>query len=250
MAIDQHSTDYIETSRRFFDELAGDYRDVHSGRVNSLEHRVALLRSLLAQVPARDKGGPLDRVAEIGCGPANHLRALASHFQHGVGIDFAPRMVDRAKWECAGLSHIAILQDDAQRLDTLEPGSCDAVISVGTLEHIPGKPAVFRAVRRSLVSGGTFISLTTNGNYLWNRLRAGAGFPYRHLDSDRFVRVEDVKRLAERTGFSSLSVGAWSFVPTGDLPPGITALLYGLDRIGLATGIAPLRGGLWFSAVK
>jgi tRNA G46 methylase TrmB len=64
----------------FFDEAARNYCESHGDALRLFRYRLQLLRALL---PPKESGGLL---VEIGCGPGQHLCALAEHFEHAIGL--------------------------------------------------------------------------------------------------------------------------------------------------------------------
>lgn len=84
---------------------------------------------------------PGDRVLDLGCGPAHQLAQIA-RFNPDVsflGVDASATMLECAHHtvEHAGLSNVELMQADMTRLQGLESGSVDCVISTMTLHHLP-----------------------------------------------------------------------------------------------------------------
>ena len=224
---------------RHFDELAPTYAEAHGHGERLLAYRLGVIRRLLAGAPR----GPL---LEIGCGTAIHLIALADGFDRAIGTDASPAMIEAAR-RIAPDADLRV--DSAQELATVPDGSVDAVVCVGSLEHMPDKARVLAQVRRVLVPGGRFVCLTPNGGYCWYRHIAPLlGREVRHLSTDHFVTRAELKSLVAGAGLRMLAQRYWTFVPRGDLPPGIGPLLTTLDWVGRRLGWGYLRGGIAIAA--
>src|SRR5947207_10687123 len=146
-----------------FDALAPEYADAHGPAERLLSYRLAIIRRLMAT----SRAGTL---LEIGCGTGIHLVPLAENFERAVGIDVSAAMVrvarhhaERSPWS----GRISLRVDAAEELSTVDDDSIDAVLCVGTLEHILDKPLALSQVRRTLRVGGVFVCLTPNGDYCW-----------------------------------------------------------------------------------
>lgn len=232
---------------RFFDAAAADYREAHGSADGLLRYRLELIRSAM-----RFRVG--DRVLEIGCGPGNHLLPLAGSFASGVGTDLSPAMIGIAAQRCHELGLQGKLRfgvADAETLEGVEPGAFDAAFCIGAFEHMPDKLAVLRSVARVLAPGGRFACFTPNGDWPWYRTIAPRlGLATTRLSTDRFVGAAEARELLAHAGFTGVTVGHWTFVPRGDMPPGWGRAMQALDAVGRVTRIGRLRGGLMFHAVR
>ena len=233
--------------RAFFDEAAADYRDVHDRAQRCFRERLRLLRTLLPE----PRGGT---IVEIGCGTAMHLLGLADGYDRAIGLDLSPAMIAR----CETLRpdhplrprlHFAV--DPAEELRTLADGSVDALFCVGAFEHVLDKQRAAAQVHRVLKPGAAFACLSPNGGYVWYaRIAPALGIETRHLSTDRFLTETEWRRLLAVTGFCPPSVGHWTFIPRGDMPPASFWALTALDRLGRLLGAGSLRGGVTLRAVK
>ena len=224
---------------RHFDELAPTYEEAHGHGERLLAYRLGVIRRLLA-------GAPRGTLLEIGCGTAIHLFALADGFDRAIGTDASPAMIEAAR-RIAPEADLRV--DPAQELATVPDGSVDAVVCVGSLEHMPDKARVLAHVRRALVPGGRFVCLTPNGGYCWYRHIAPAlGREVRHLSTDHFVTRTELESLVAGAGLRMLARRYWTFVPRGDLPAGLGPVLTALDRAGRRLGWGYLRGGVAIAA--
>jgi SAM-dependent methyltransferase len=160
------------------------------------------------------------RILESGCGLGRWVFYLRRKGFDVTGIDLARSAVEMAK---AFDPSIPILLDDALH-SQFPPGTFDAVISLGVVEHFEeGPQAAFTEIRRVLKDGGTlFISVPVQGLfrlfftnrlkdlYRWYRKRKGIRFVFEEY---RFNRNDFQKRL-EAARFEVLDV-----VPDDFLPP-------------------------------
>jgi len=210
-----------------------------------LAYRLAVIRRLAGDVPRRT-------LLEIGCGTGIHLLALAGEFEQALGIDLSPEMVRVAgervlhsPWP----DKISVRVDPADELTTVADQSIDVVLCIGALEHMLERAAVVRQVHRVLRPGGVFVCLTPNGSYWWYRFLAPLlRRDTRHLSTDRFLTLEEVRGFVEDVGLRVETVEHWRFVPRGDLPIGLGPLLGAADKIGQRLGIGWLRGGIAVAA--
>ena len=233
-----------------FDALAPEYADAHGPAECLLAYRLAIIRGLMAT-------SRVGTLLEIGCGTGIHLVALAESFERAVGVDLSSAMVrvagrhaERSPWS----SRISLRVDAAEELATVDDDSIDAVLCVGTLEHILDKPLALRQVRRTLREGGVFVCLTPNGDYCWYRqLAPRLGLDTRHLSTDRFLGAAELEELLRDAGLTLRRLEHWRFIPRGDLPAGWGSVLAALDRVGEHLGQRAqgwLRGGLAILATK
>jgi len=233
--------------RIFFDANAGEYRESHGPAYQLLAYRLNLIRRLL--VPSF--GGVL---VEIGCGPGVHLFPLAHAFGRVIGTDLSPGMIAaanaiRQEHPCA--ARIELRAEPAERLDSIEVQSADAVLCVGAFEHMTDKPGVLREVQRVLKPGGRFVCLTLNGDYFWyRRVAPRLGYSVKHLSSDRFVNAHELRALLQGAELRVDESGYWRFVARGDMPRWAAVVLTFLDRVGMACHPSLLRGGLYVCAHK
>jgi 2-polyprenyl-6-hydroxyphenyl methylase/3-demethylubiquinone-9 3-methyltransferase len=234
-----------EDIREFFDGVAGTYRESHGQADRLLQYRVGILQALMPD----GVGGLL---VEIGCGPGDHLLALAERFERAIGLDLAPAMVERARQlreRHPSRSRIEFAVDPAEELGSLSEGSVAVLFCVGAFEHMPEKERVLRRIRRVLAPEGRFVCMTPNGGYVWySHLARWLGCEFRHLSTDHFLSEAELRTLLTKAGFAIETTGNWSFVPRGDMPKLAAFLLDGLDTLGRVFRIPALRGGIYFKA--
>ena len=116
-------------------------------------------------------------------------------------------------------TRIRLSVDPAEMLSTLTESCVDAILCIGTLEHILDKPAVLNQVHRVLKPHGAFVCLTPNGSYFWyTDLAPMLGYNTRHLSSDVFLNHEELLTHINRAGLKKVDGGFWRFIPRGDMP--------------------------------
>jgi ubiquinone/menaquinone biosynthesis C-methylase UbiE len=230
---------------RHFDALAPTYVEAHGPADRLLAYRLRLIRRLL-------DGSPRGTLLEVGCGTGTHLRALAADFDRAIGTDASAEMVEAARRLAATAqagARISIRVDPAEQLGTVEDGSVDAAICVGTLEHIPDKQRVLGQIRRVLRPSGRFVCLTPNGGYCWYRhLAPLLGRDVRHLSTDHFLTPAELESVLDAAGLRTVARRFWTFVPSGDLPAGAERFLTALDWCTRRTPWGYLRGGIAIAA--
>jgi 2-polyprenyl-6-hydroxyphenyl methylase/3-demethylubiquinone-9 3-methyltransferase len=232
---------------RHFDALAPTYAESHGPAERLLSYRVGVIERLLA-------GTSRGTLLEIGCGTAAHLLALADGFDHAIGTDASVAMVEAGRRQVELTrpgGSISIRVDPAERLATIADVSVDAVICVGVLEHIPDKERVIGQIRRVLTPGGRFVCLTPNAGYCWYRhLAPILSQDVRHLSTDRFLTLAELKSLLGAAGLELIGCRFWTFVPSGDLPAGTRPVLTFLDWCTRHSGWGYLRGGIAVAAQR
>lgn len=98
---------------------------------------------------------------------------------------------------------------------------------------------------------GRFFCLTLNGGYVWYKMLAPLlGLETRHLSTDRFLTEAKFVQMLAIARFGRIRAGYWTFIPKGDMPPAIGAILNRMDAMAKALRLNSLRGGLLVSAEK
>jgi ubiquinone/menaquinone biosynthesis C-methylase UbiE len=100
-------------------------------------------------------------VLDVGCGPGAFHRRLAEAGARIVGLDRSPGMVSEVRQQ-ADRSALPVLgvHADAQALPIAD-ASCDRVIAIHVLFHVPDRELALREIRRVLRPGGRAV-LATN----------------------------------------------------------------------------------------
>ena len=114
----------------FWDSVAGVY-DLFVNVVNRKTH-VALRRIVAGLIQ------PGDRVLECACGTGMLTEVIAQKRARLTATDFAPKMLERAKKNCAAFDNITFEQADITALNYPD-GSFDAVVA-GNVIHLLDEP--------------------------------------------------------------------------------------------------------------
>lgn len=143
------ATDPNGTTRATYDAIAPEYAR-RWGPVP--EWLVPELARLAALLPAGA------RVADVGCGPGHHTRALRDHGFRATGFDLSQRMLG-----AAGVP--GLVRADMRALP-IAAGALDAVWCFAALLHIPRSevPQVLREFARVLRPGGHLILAVAEGD--------------------------------------------------------------------------------------
>ena len=178
-------TDYTQRRMRYWEEFAGAFDRWEAAR-SGYQSRLASLYGLL--IP------PGRRVLEVGCGQGDLLAACRP--RTGVGIDFSPAMVERARRRHPDLEfHVA----DAHGFD-LE-GQFDYVICSDLVNDLWDAQGVFESIRRH-AGPSTRLILNTYSR-MWElprRLAETIGLAPPQLPQNWFT-VEDLVNVLTLAGF-------------------------------------------------
>jgi SAM-dependent methyltransferase len=136
-----------------------DPRHVESylARMNTIAHRAEGEATLLAELP-RDAR----RILDLGCGNGHLLALTLVHLPDatGVGLDFSPTMLDRARERFRGEQQVTLIEHN---LDFPLPamGQFDCVVSSLAIHHCRDerKREIYAEVFSILRPGGVFCNL-------------------------------------------------------------------------------------------
>src|SRR4051812_12422615 len=150
---------------------------------------------------------PPGPVADLGCGPGAHARALARRGYEVTGLDVSPRMVDVARARAArdNLNVAYEVADVGARLP-FSDGSLGGALAILVIQHLPDPRSFVSEVRRCLRPGAHLfltapdlkVAPLTAGTLYW-RLRARAA--QRVPGMIRFYDCESLTSLVEAHGF-------------------------------------------------
>lgn len=189
--------------------------DRMSGKPYELVERLSAQKTFRHLIRTTLCLSPGDRVLDLGCGPGLYLSSL--HEAVGasgevLGIDYSPRMVEKAASRVSAWPNVEVRQADATALD-LAPSSFDAVLASFSISATRDVPATVSAIHRVLRPGGRLFApdlrLVPSG--LGAPLVWGLGVIYRSVARWTGVDVLDTIRAT----FGAADV----VTPTGDPLP-------------------------------
>jgi len=189
-------TDFVTTTRTFYDAIAEDYADRFAGELAAKPLDRAVLAGF-AELVSRGGGG---QVADLGCGPGRVTAHLTSLGLSVFGLDLSESMLAIARRENPGLR---FEQGSMLELD-LPDGALAAVVSWYSSIHTPVDrlPSLFAEFHRVLAPGGHLLVAFQVGDQPRHHDR-----PFGHpvsLDFQR-RRPEPVAELLAAAGFALLS---------------------------------------------
>lgn len=137
--------------------LAAEKVEEYRGRADRIPHRTEGEMVLLELLPER-----VERVLDLGCGDGRLLALVlgARPEAGGVGVDFSPPMLERARERFAGVSGVELHKHDrAESLPDL--GHFELVVSSLAIHHLedPRKRELYSEVFGMLRPGGRFSNL-------------------------------------------------------------------------------------------
>lgn len=93
--------------------------------------------ALVAYLDVRGLHRRRQQALDFGCGAGRLTHALASHFDHVIGIDIAPSMIDAARRIHATVPGVEFRLNDSDRLHSVASDSIDLVYTRLVLQHMP-----------------------------------------------------------------------------------------------------------------
>jgi SAM-dependent methyltransferase len=151
---------------------------------------------------------PPGPIADLGCGPGAHARALARRGYEVTGLDGSPRMVDVARDRAArdNLDVAYEVADVAARLP-FGDGSLGGVLAILVIQHLPDAASFVTEIRRCLRPGGHLlltapdrqVAPLTTGSLYW-RVRTVTAT--RVPGIIRFYDHDSLRGLVEAQGFT------------------------------------------------
>jgi ArsR family transcriptional regulator len=142
----------VQATRRFFDAVAGHWRDLSREVLGELD-----LPGLIA---SRVPDGAA--VADLGCGPGELLERLSARACLVIGVDNSPRMLELAgqrlngKPTHNGAAGVSLRLGELSHLP-LREGEAQACVFSMVLHHLPDPVAALTEARRVLCPGGRLI---------------------------------------------------------------------------------------------
>jgi ArsR family transcriptional regulator len=146
----------VQATRRFFDAVAGHWRDLSREVLGELD--------LPGEIARRVPDGAA--VADLGCGPGELLERLLARACLVIGVDNSPRMLELAGTRLNGkalngrapehLADVSLRLGDLTHLP-LREGEAQACVFSMVLHHLPDPVAALAEARRVLCPGGRLI---------------------------------------------------------------------------------------------
>ncbi len=204
------ASDSAESNREVFDEVADDYTDL---ALKPAEQRVLdLLGPRLGAMAMLDLG--------VGAGRTGHNFApLVARY---VGVDYSPRMIERARGLLGGRENVELLEGDARDLAGIEGPFDFALFSFNGIDSVghEDRLRVLAEVRRLLAPDGYFLfsSHSMGALPLTTRRRRSERFAGSHL-YEAFARLRDVpygrrvRRLNAKLDLNAGRERGWIIVP-------------------------------------
>jgi SAM-dependent methyltransferase len=103
---------------------------------------------------ARSLGRPsrMGSALDFGCGVGRTARALASRFEHVVGVDIAPAMIERGRELNADIPNLELLVNASGELTVLGERRFDMIYTRVVLQHQPSRDAARAYIETFLAS--------------------------------------------------------------------------------------------------
>ena len=142
----------VQATRRFFDAVAGHWRDLSREVLGDLD--------LPGEIARRVPEGAA--VADLGCGPGELLERLSQRACLVIGVDNSPRMLELAgqrlngKAAQDGHAGVSLRLGDLTHLP-LREGEAQACVFSMVLHHLPDPVAALTEARRVLCPGGRLV---------------------------------------------------------------------------------------------
>jgi predicted TPR repeat methyltransferase len=165
-----------------FDQYASRFE---SSLVDDLGYRgpALLFKAVLSVRAAARKPAFFKRAIDLGCGTGLAATAFAKEVDHFIGIDLAPRMIERARE--TGLYEELQVDDMLSGLRGKPDASADLILAADAMVYVANLAPVLAEARRVLADGGllAFTTETHDGE----GVVIGDGLRYAH--SAAYVRA-------------------------------------------------------------
>jgi len=186
--------DPIERNKTSYDQAAEAYTDMF--RTAPSKRIAARIGRFLDTMPCSAVEHPA-RVLDLGCGTGlPFARTISETGVDVVAIDILPKMLAYAK-QNAPLA-TCIVADMREYLAGVAPGTFNGVVANCSIIHLPRDEhlTVFRAIRRALAPGGTFLFGGLKGDQPGLE-SAWLGQPFYHS----YYAMDTTVKLLEEAGF-------------------------------------------------
>jgi len=180
---------------------------------------------------------PAQRLVEVGCSTGQYTVRLSTEMGYRMtGVDISPRSIEIARQLAVSLGlgdEIAYAQGDFERLECLDDGSHDGLVSFSCIRYVPDPLAALRQARRVVKPGGRVVVDFPNRfcpwfKYLKTRFGVNVHFEDRHFSA------HEVRSMFTEAGLESVRFTKLLFTPT-ITPAALLPAFKFLDLIGERT---------------
>lgn len=180
-------------ARRRFDRWAGSYERDRRSRFNAKPQREALAALGLE---------PSDRLLDVGCGSGAAVRAAAAVVERAIGVDIAPKMIERARELAVGLQRAEFVVGDSEQLP-FEDEAFTTVLCTASFHHYPDPQQALAEMARVLQPGGRLAIADGTGDLRVARVadRLLRRFDHSHV---RLYRTRELADLVRGAGFGEI----------------------------------------------
>ena len=183
--------------QKHYDRIANAYAE-------NLEypHTIAYMEYLDDELRDVIGDGELGQCVELCCGTGEAMSLFSESMRECVGVDVSTSMLHKGR-QALDMPHLHFVQGDATRLP-LADESCDTVVILGGIHHVPDRQALFREACRVLRPGGSFVWREPVSDFwLWRVLRAVVYrlSPILDHDTERPLLYDETVPVLEDAGF-------------------------------------------------
>jgi SAM-dependent methyltransferase len=173
---------------------------------------------------------------DFGCGAGRLTQALASHFEHAVGVDVAPGMLETARGLNRKGDRCEFVLNDEPDLRRFPDDSFDMVYSVLVLQHLPSdlQRRYAAELARVLVPGGLLVFQAADELIHAEPLPLEAMLAEIRPETER-LRLTPGEQATLRVRVRNLSEHVWP----GGIGGGMVAMTSGTDRAYLEEDLGP-----------
>ncbi|WP_246677972.1 class I SAM-dependent methyltransferase [Mesorhizobium sp. B2-7-2] len=101
------------------------------------EHRLSTTTAeIVSWLEQQDFLGAHKHILDIGCGIGRLGHALGTHAGHVIGIDISSRMIEIARWRCAGLANVEFRLTSGLDLGDFADASFDGVLALDSFPYL------------------------------------------------------------------------------------------------------------------
>lgn len=174
-------------------EVIEDFNRIAGLDETQWDHNKHYLPYLLKHIPQNCTAS-----LDIGCGTGEFTRLLAKKSQTVTGLDFSPKMIERAKKRSSQFPNIQYKLGDFLEYE-LQPEQFDCIVSIATIHHLP-LDTFLHKVKGALKPGGVLLVLdlyknSTISDFLISAIAVPINLLYMLVKTGK-VKVSDQDRLA------------------------------------------------------